>query len=69
MAKKTYLEKLGLEPVTKLNKTICKKRASYLRRGIRQELWTGKLLVQAKYYARWYAWAAENERGDKRKVA
>jgi len=69
MAKKTYLEKLGLEPVARLNKTICKKRASFIRRNIRQGTYKGKLLERAKYYARWYAWAAETDLHGERRAA
>ncbi len=58
--KKTYLEKLGLAPVRKLNKSICRKRVIFLRKKIKANRYSGKLLERAKYYANWYAWMAEN---------
>lgn len=60
MKKKTYLEKLGLEPVEKLNVKICRSRVSHLKRLINAEELTGKLLKQARYYRSWYAWIAKN---------
>jgi len=60
MAKKTYLEKMGLKPVKKLSKTLCFKRARYLRRRVKQGDFKGKTLERAKYYARWYQWFGDN---------
>lgn len=60
MKKKTYLEKMGLEPVDKLNKKICSERVKYLKKGIAAGKFHGPLLKQAKYYANWYNWMAKN---------
>jgi hypothetical protein len=60
MKKKTYLERMGLKPVEKLNKKICMERVSFLRKAIKANRFEGKLLKQAKYYAGWYKWMAEN---------
>jgi hypothetical protein len=58
--KKTYLQKLGLEPVRKLNKKICRERVKFLKAQIKEEAYEGKLLERAKYYANWYKWMADN---------
>ncbi len=60
MKKKTYLEKMGLEPVDKLNKRICNERVTYLEKKIKRHEFEGKLLKQAKYYVQWYSWMAKN---------
>lgn len=53
---KSFLEKMGLEPVEKLNKTICLHRSKYLKRKIKAGDFSGRLLKQARYYASWYGW-------------
>lgn len=58
--KKTYLEKLGLEPVKKLNKKICYERVQTLEDLLETDKLSGKLKAQAKYYANWYWWMYEN---------
>lgn len=58
--KKTWMERLGLEPVRRLNKTLCKKRVTHLRKQIKAGKYRGELLKKAKYYANWYAWMADN---------
>lgn len=67
MKRKTYMEKLGLEPVRELTKKICNQRVEHLKRGIAQRRWSGSLLERAKYYANWYAWMARH--GGSRKAA
>ena len=69
--KKTYLEQLGLKPVDKLTKTICKQRVAHLRKKISSGRLPPKLLKQAKYYANWYGWMADNggTRGQQRRSA
>jgi hypothetical protein len=58
--KKTIMEKLGLEPVRKLNRSICLARVKELRRKLDAEDISSRLVPQAQYYARWYAWMARN---------
>lgn len=57
---KTYLEQMGLEPVSKLTKAICLERARYLRDRLERGRMPKALRAQASYYARWYAWAAKH---------
>jgi len=57
---KTYMEKLGLEPVSKLSIKICRERVKYLLKNIKRNKYKGKLLVKAKYYANWYKWMSKN---------
>jgi len=61
MQRKTYMEKLGLETVTRLNKTICLRRVRFLRKNIREGIYRGKLLERAQYYRNWYAWFAKQD--------
>lgn len=65
---KTYLEKMGLKPVDKLNKKICQERVTYLRKRIKGGKFKGQILEKAKYYANWYGWMAKNggSRGSKK---
>lgn len=63
---KTYLEKMGLEPVRKLNKKICMKRVKYLQKQIDKGAFKGRLLAQARYYKSWYGSLAK--RGGSRAV-
>lgn len=56
----TFLEKMGLKPVHKLNKTICLERVRFLRKKIEAGKFEGRLLKQAQYYAGWYKWMANN---------
>ena len=60
MKAKTYLEKMGLKPVDKLNTRICRDRVSYLNRKIHDGKFSGELLKKAKYYAAWYGWMADH---------
>jgi hypothetical protein len=57
--KKTIMERLGLEPVRKLNKTICLERTKYLRNKLEKNGYRGELVDYAKYYANWYSWMAK----------
>jgi len=57
---KTYLEKLGLEPVSKLSVKICHDRVKYLQKNIKRKKYKGKLMERAKYYANWYKWMGKN---------
>lgn len=57
---RTYLEKMGLKPVEKLNKKICLERVRVLRKKIDSGKFTGRLLKQARYYRGWYQWIADN---------
>ena len=58
--KKTIMERLGLEPVNKLNKTICRERVRELKKRIEAGKIPKSLQDHAEYYARWYAWMAKN---------
>lgn len=58
--KKTFLEKLGLEPVEKLTKKICNDRVRYLKKAMKEEAIPPSLLPKARYYASWYSWMAKN---------
>ena len=58
--KKTYLEKMGLEPVDKLNKSICKKRVLLIKKKLKRNEFSGRLRKQAMYYANWYSWLLKN---------
>lgn len=60
MKRKTYIEKLGMEPSRKLTKKICKARVEHLRKGIAQRRWSGYLMEIAKYYVNHYAWIARH---------
>ena len=57
---KTYLEKLGLKPVNKLTKGICRERVTHLRSLVKREKVKGKLRDRAVYYANWYGWVAQH---------
>jgi len=69
--KKTIMERLGLTPVRKLNKTICQERVKKLQSDIRKGDVPKALIDYAEYYRRWYAWMARNggTRSKKRKAA
>jgi len=58
--KMTYLEKMGLEPVKKLSKKICKERVKHLTKLIDRKKVRGKLRERAIYYKNWYAWQGRN---------
>ena len=60
--KMTWIAKLGLEPVDKLTKQVCKQRVSVLKKNIKAGKYTGQALKQAKYYAAWYDWRSSNSR-------
>ena len=64
---KTYMEKLGLEPMSKLTVKICRERVRFLKANIDKNRYKGKLLERAKYYANWYTWQAKN--GGSRKAS
>lgn len=57
---KTIMEKLGLEPVRKLNKAICLKRSRKLLKDLKASAVPASLKAHARYYARWYSWLAAN---------
>lgn len=69
--KKTIMERLGLKPVRKLNRSICLERVKKLQAKIRSGDVPKSLSEHADYYARWYAWMARNggTRAKKRKTA
>jgi hypothetical protein len=56
----SYMEKLGLVRVRKLNKKICRERVKHIRAGLKAGKYKGKLKEQAEYYANWYSWMAKN---------
>lgn len=58
--RKTIMEKLGLEPVRKLNKTICLERVRKLQARIRSGRIPKHLSRHADYYSQWYGWLAKN---------
>jgi len=57
---KTFMEKLGLEPVRKLTKKTCLARVRFLDKGLRKGRYRGKLEERANYYLNWYSWMAKN---------
>lgn len=56
MAKKTYLEKLGLEPAERLTPRICELRVRHLKRLLEDGQLTPKLEGKAREYKAWYGW-------------
>ena len=61
MKKKSYIEKLGLDPVEKLTKKVCLERSRLLRARLSKDAYDGRLRKQAVYYASWYKWRATHK--------
>ncbi len=59
-ARKSIMVKLGLQPVRRLNRSICLDRVKTLRRKIEKNQLPTNMREYATYYANWYSWMAQN---------